>query len=1082
MRILQVRFKNLNSLAGEWLIDFTHPAFISDGIFAITGPTGAGKTTILDAICLGLYGRTPRLNRVSKGANEIMSRQTGECFAEVTFETQTGRFRCHWSQHRSRRKSDGELQAPKHEIANALTGEIFESKLRGVADQIEAATGMDFDRFTRSMLLAQGGFAAFLQAAADERAPILEQITGTEIYSQISIRVHELQRAEQEKLKLLQAETSGIQLLSLDEENTLELQVESLEQDEKRLREGVADVTQAVDWLKRIQSLNESLKTITEQEIQWQLAFDQFAPERVKLVKAQAAASLDGQYATLQGVRDEQRKDQKMLAEYKEALPSLNGTLNAHKNAHHETEQQVAMHKAALNEERPLIQIIRQMDQQINTHNQQIQDFTLQCTNELSKIEQDQQTLKKLQALLDVANRQLDGVHQYREKQAADEWLVSGLTGIEQQLNGLLAQHERIAEHVVAQLKAEYLVGEAEKTYQQRLKDVEQKHTLQVQVSGQLEQARTELAELLDGKLLREYRQEKETLFREMAFLKKIAALEEHRAKLEDGQPCPLCGAQEHPYAEGNIPTADAVEERIQLLETLIRSAEEKEADISARETEEGQARVKLSECQHQLQLVEVAKHSAEKERTELSEVLEVNRAQLLEHQAKVLTQLRPLGISSLDRDEIPLQLKALQARLEQWQQQDVLQSKLEKEIYDLQSKIQSQKAIIETQQTVLLDKQGKRETLVTARDLLFLERAERYGDRVPDAEEQRLQHAVILAESAEKAARDAYAESVERFGRLHAQIEALQKDTEQREKELAVLDVEFTHALQSQSFVDETAYLNARLSISERNAWTEKAQALDAQNTQIQTRKGDCSLRLAEEEAKKLTDQSMEELQLQLDKQTKALHSLSELLATSRHRLRENASAKLRIQEKRQAIEAQQIECRRWGNLHQLIGSSDGKKYRNFAQGLTFEMMIVYANRQLQKMTDRYLLIRDSAQPLELNVLDNYQAGEIRSTKNLSGGESFIVSLSLALGLSQMASKNVRVDSLFLDEGFGTLDEEALETALETLSSLHQDGKMIGIISHVAALKERISTQINIIPQTGGRSRIVGAGCKHLS
>ena len=105
-------------------------------------------------------------------------------------------------------------------------------------------------------------------------------------------------------------------------------------------------------------------------------------------------------------------------------------------------------------------------------------------------------------------------------------------------------------------------------------------------------------------------------------------------------------------------------------------------------------------------------------------------------------------------------------------------------------------------------------------------------------------------------------------------------------------------------------------------------------------------------------------------------------------------------------------------------------KLLRNFAQGLTFELMVSHANRQLEKMTDRYLLIRDEQQPLELNVVDNYQAGEIRSTRNLSGGESFIVSLTLALGLSRMASRKVRVDSLFLDEGFGTLDEDALDTA----------------------------------------------------
>ena len=122
MRILGVRFKNLNSLVGEWQIDFTHPAYASDGIFAITGPTGAGKTTIMDAVCLALYGSTPRLNKVTKSGNEIMSRQTGECFAEVTFETGKGRYRCHWSQRRARKKPDGELQQARHEIADADTG------------------------------------------------------------------------------------------------------------------------------------------------------------------------------------------------------------------------------------------------------------------------------------------------------------------------------------------------------------------------------------------------------------------------------------------------------------------------------------------------------------------------------------------------------------------------------------------------------------------------------------------------------------------------------------------------------------------------------------------------------------------------------------------------------------------------------------------------------------------------------------------------------------------------------------------------------------------------------------------------
>jgi exonuclease SbcC len=196
---------------------------------------------------------------------------------------------------------------------------------------------------------------------------------------------------------------------------------------------------------------------------------------------------------------------------------------------------------------------------------------------------------------------------------------------------------------------------------------------------------------------------------------------------------------------------------------------------------------------------------------------------------------------------------------------------------------------------------------------------------------------------------------------------------------------------------------------------------------------------------------------------------------------LSENEKMRKKQKERLKNIHAQKGECARWDDLHQLIGSADGKKFRNFAQGLTFEMMAAHANRQLKKMTDRYMLIRDASQPLELNVIDNYQGGEIRSTKNLSGGESFIVSLALALGLSQMASRNVRVDSLFLDEGFGTLDDEALETALEALAELQQDGKLIGVISHVAALKERIGTQIQVIPGTGGRSSIAGPGCVSL-
>ena len=181
MKILAVHLRNLNSLAGSWSIDFTAPEYAASGIFAITGPTGAGKSTILDAICLALFAQTPRLGHISKSSNEIMSRRAGDCFAEVAFETQAGRYRCHWGQHRARRSADGELQPPRHEIVDAITSKVLETRTKEVTRLVEQITGMDYDRFTRSILLAQGSFAAFLEADADQRAPILEQITGTGI-------------------------------------------------------------------------------------------------------------------------------------------------------------------------------------------------------------------------------------------------------------------------------------------------------------------------------------------------------------------------------------------------------------------------------------------------------------------------------------------------------------------------------------------------------------------------------------------------------------------------------------------------------------------------------------------------------------------------------------------------------------------------------------------------------------------------------------------------------------------------------------------------------------------------------------
>ena len=1078
MRILQVRFKNLNSLVGEWQIDLMHPAFESDGIFAITGPTGAGKTTILDAICLALYGRTPRLNKVTKSGNEIMSRQTGECYSEVTFETQSGRYRCHWSQHRSRKKPNGELQAPKHEIANADSGEIFESKIRGVADQIESATGMDFDRFTRSMLLAQGGFAAFLQAAPDERAPILEQITGTEIYSQISIRVHELQREERDKLKLLQAETAGIVILDLEQEKEITQVLETNQKEETDLAAKSADTGKAIAWLTTIDGLKKEIVNLADEASKLQDDIEAFKPDREKLDRALNAASLDGAYATLTATRKQQADDSAALKTEEAALPGLESSSKEQAKALESAEQQTARTKDELKAAAPTLQKVRSLDQKLTDQKKAVSEGDESCKKDAAKIDADKKIRIEEQEKRSKAHETLELVGDYLKEHAQDEWLIGGLAGVEEQLSGLLSKHKEIVLKESEQETATTALDLAIKS----LDDCQKQSGIRKQeleeASKQIQQGKDALGQLLGDRLLREYRAEKETMLREMAYLSKIAELENHREKLEDGKPCPLCGATEHPFAEGNIPVPDETEKKIDTLTRLISEAENQEVAIKKLEEAESLALKILTEAERLESAAANDKKAAEKSLDEVKDGLVKLRTDFVERRQAVTSKLQPLGIADIPETDISSLLETLRSRLKAWQVQIKEKADIEKQIGDIDSEVKRLDAVIETQSTALTEKLDRLETLKKDLATGSNERNALYGDKKPDDEERRLNKAISDAEGTEKQSRDRHNEISQKWNTAKAHVESLKKRIDLREPELRGLETEFSASLSPVGFSNEEQFLAARLSYEQKTELAATAKELDERQTDLQARKKDRETRLTTEMARKITDKSLEELEPQFKEYEDALKELRDIISGLKHKLSENSAAKERIKEKQAAIEAQTKECRRWENLHELIGSADGKKYRNFAQGLTFEMMIGHANQQLQKMTDRYLLIRDDAQPLDLNVVDNYQAGEIRSTKNLSGGESFIVSLSLALGLSSMASQKVRVDSLFLDEGFGTLDEEALDTALETLSSLQQDGKLIGVISHVQALKERIGTQIRVASNTGGRSQISGPGC----
>jgi len=1078
MKILELRFKNLNSLYGEWVIDFTDAEYASNGIFALTGPTGAGKSTILDAICLALYGATPRLGKITKSGNEIMSRQTGECYAEVLFESQDGRFRCHWEQRRARTKADGKLQDQEHQIADAA-GNLIETKKSLVGDVIVEKTGMDFDRFTRSILLAQGGFDTFLKADAEQKSLILEQITGTGIYSEISKRVHERRREENEKLNILMAETSGIVILEPAEEQEVQEDLQAKQKQESELADQSTTFTEAIAWLTSIEELKKEIHSLSGEADQLKSDTEAFKPDRTKLEQANKAASLEGTYVNLTSLRKLQVEDQTAFTTLNTSVPEIESSANKQAKVLKNAEELSQQAKEELRSSAPLIQKVRSLDQKIGEQTKTISEMEGACSKEEAQIRIAKEARGKELEKRTVAEETLEATEKYLNENAQDEWLVSGLAGVEEQFNSLLAKKIELEQKETLLIKADEVVSDAEKELDKASRQCKVKRKELKLAAEQVEQRKEALRQLLGEKLLREYRSEKESLLREMGFIRKIEELEHHRAKLEDGKPCPLCGSNHHPFAEGNVPAPDSIEQRIESLTALIDTADEHESAIKDLQQAESVAQKNLNQSEKLETEAINAKNNAEISKAALKEAITELQAGFADLTSALAKKLQPLGVTELPESEVESLLVSLQSRLKAWQEKQKQKSEIEKQLAGIDSEVNRIKAVIETQVQALTEKQKKLERLKLELTDAIDERKHLYGDKNPDEEEKSLQTTIENAEVAEKTAGNLNDELQKKLTTARTQIESLKERIEQRTPELKSAEIDFLEVLTPAGFADESAFLSARLPQAERESLNARAKTLENAETELQAKQKDRETRLAKEIAKKVTDKTLAELEPEFRKIKESLKELADAIAGIKHKLNENAQAKERIKEKQEAIAIQKKECHRWEQLHDLIGSADGKKYRSFAQGLTFELMVSYANRQLTKMTDRYLLIRD--EQLGLNVIDNYQAGEIRSTKNLSGGESFIISLTLALGLSKMASQKVRVDSLFLDEGFGTLDEEALETALETLSGLQQDGKLIGIISHVSALKERISTQINIKPTSGGRSTLSGPGCKRV-
>ena len=1289
MRLIELRLKNLNSLKGEWHINFADPAFINEGIFAITGQTGAGKTTILDAICLALYGETPRITSISKTSNEVMTRQTAECFAEVVIDLNGIQYRCRWGQRRAYGKSDGNLQDATHEIAlikasrnesdNQAGDEILESKLSRTKDKIVELTRMDFQQFTRSILLAQGSFSAFLKAKADERADILEKITGTDIYATISTHVHEKKRTEDEILNKLQFGLDSLTLLNSEEEAALSEQQKKYQ-----------DLTEQLNWLETLTALQNKLSTYQSDLVLAEQSQQDFIPKAKRLTDAIKALELDSQFSQLSQSRESVKRLHDEQQAINAQLPQQQASLEQAITHLKASNEQVQRTTDNLHTTLPKIIKARELDSDVFIQTQSLQESMQRQQNILANTQQVQQEIDQHQTELvehqnqlatvetylndanellnidtDIANfdshcGRLKSLLQENATFATDKFTYQNQLGqhkthldkvslqqaadksaileqrdkliVLQQQQSVLLHAQSLADMRRDQEQIDYINSQIEpisfKTQQLyelsgQLKNIQSNLPLIISELTTLATAITEKESAL--KSAKDKRQDKQT---NLNLLRQVATLEDYIGDLKDNHPCPLCGALEHPY-QANHPHLLGESKTIQLQQQITDCDAliiDLEQQLSKRLINNATQTNHLEQQQQQLKSLYSQMKAFASDSTDLitpllaraysesialtisplhktatdmtllnttSDSNEINfgiidsmlstvtsvKAQLATRRANIKTALSDydaladeqvlisktlenleqaqfklmneyneiattikLDVSQIDSIDkktkanfselntlsetilallnkystgkyepnllsAPIALQPLitsidkqtllnaadyEAHLDILRQQRFALLQLKKQFnayrenqQTLQTTLNSLKTQIETKQIQLNKEEHELNQvshLVTnknnALEQLRAERQVIFADHNPDNEEQRLRHLLEDAKTAQVSAQRQLDNADHRVKQCQDKQQQLVTQFTLASRTLSTQDTDFKAALAASDFTDEASFVAARLPSDERNSLTQRQQHIEYTLKQAQFFTEQTKQSLAGMQADPLTIETKEHLVQQQQQTQSALHRLLEAIGAMSQQLRDNAEKKGNQDAKRQAIAEQKNNLQVWQQLHKLIGSADGKKYRTFAQGLTFDIMVNHANAQLHKMSDRYLLIRDDNSPLELNVIDNYQGGEVRSTKNLSGGEGFIISLALALGLSQMASQNIRVDSLFLDEGFGTLDEESLDIALDTLTSLQQEGKLIGVISHVQALKERILTQVQVKKISGGFSQLSGPGC----
>ena len=1198
MKILSIRIKNLASLAGEHFIDFESEPLASAGLIAIIGKTGAGKSTILDAMCLALFNQVPRLKGSdgklvdvdgselpSNSPLTVLRRGTAHGFAELCFIAQDQKhYLARWEIKRARENPNGKLQSVQRFLKCLTDGNVVADKKNSVDDNIKRITQLSFEQFTRAVLLAQSEVTAFLKARDNERGALLEYLTNSNIFAKIGeIAFRKTADIEKERKKLEDV-LGHIDILSDEAIAELNQQFTIANLEYKKLETERTDLSKQQLWFEEHQKLENQIsdkqKNYDHQFfIQQQLAserqklsrlevFSSIRPtvfQQAQLVKAQQQLAPDIQQlqnsfdvVSKQFYNEEQHykkadTELKVLQDFEfthaDALKQVRSCiqerdfigaefnklktrcieLDAQQQPLNVQKQNIELDISRLLDQQKAIQKqlsetekFNPLDQSIHAHIQQLQQFITQYQT----IEQSLGDMTQAQSKCAEDQRKLD--------QLQTEF--GSVTQIEQQLVKLNTEREL----KISQLNQLDLAQQKLKQYFELHADLSNHQTKLQTFSSQaleLNQASTQAEKTFET--ARNERVQLQEVLQKQRLLH-AENIEQLRNNLVANEPCLVCGSTSHPYKNDESHVSKALFELQQQQEqhaiqkeqenfqrwqiaqqqaTKVQSELDQlknsiQNNVEKLEIQQNELAQQFSNLQISINFEQSA-HDIEKQALEASTQFK-NEKQAIEDQLTTLNQ------TLKDQHNLAQRIKSIQYQLNNAQnlQQHVQHvvaclSDTEQQQWTTQTTVQAKVVLTalsnRAQHLTSLDKLAKDQdnlhqnlTLVStnqnnlvklisetteARDQAYArgqqntQIATQLIQQMTDLTEVKPHEWLIQHDADRQQKQQVYQQQKQSFERLRIDFEKQQSDLKQltsrqaeHQKTIDQLNVEIENWLKAhQDFT--TQDLTDLVQISSAQEQEIRSQL---QNAERLLNESTSALKtLQEQQTAHLNQQPNIELNVltqQIKDNLEALMAQSEVLDKfkvdlARHQ--DNLDKQAKFANQIQAIQQQE---HRWGKISGLIGDAKGKDFRDYAQQYNLDILLEHANQQLVMLSQRYTLKR-LENSLSLAIVDHDMDGETRSVSSLSGGESFLTALALSLAIANMASGSMKIESLFIDEGFGTLDASSLYMVMNALDQLQNQGRKVVLISHIQEMHERIPVQIQVKPLGAGASTIQVVG-----